>query len=223
MGYVCGGYLNYERLPPSASDLSSDLHVGKKGVASLLEKMRGIEASLGEAESNKAKAGAFSGDVEIDEHSFRTFHISRSNPHYKHLMTKELLKTNHKYFVCHLRFIAIRTRGGKRLIAKVLPIKPVPPSSPPPALSNQELLECGVLKHVKGGSTVMYSDGAQAYDSIIQKRYPNLILKPVNHYEMEFTKKIAWFKVLCNKKSLYHAMHAVVYWWLSCSYITFYV
>ena len=41
---------------------------------------------------------------------------------------------------------------------------------------------------------MLHSDGAQAYPAVVKSHFPGLHTKAVSHQDMEFTKKIPWFK-----------------------------
>ena len=195
LGTAVYKYLNYEALPPSASDISTELKVGVKAIQAVIDKLREAEASIAKMENDE---GTLSGDVEMDEHAIRTFHISAKNKHYQHLIPDDLKEAGHKYFLVHMRVIGMRKRGGRKLYLKLLPYRPVAPGSRPPPLTNEELLESKLLDQLTPGtkviSAVVYTDGAQAYQSVIAEHYPGLISKTVSHSDMEFTRKLKWFK-----------------------------
>ena len=183
-------YLNYEKLPPSAADVASDLKVGVAAVRQTIDKLRAAEASMGQTESDGV---LLDGDVEMDEHSFRKFYVSRNNVHFAEAIAREDHKEDHPFFVVHLRCIGMRRRGGRALFIKMLPMRPLPPGSRPPPLSNEELLNSKILDHVVLGSTVLYTDGAQAYPSVISQ-VPGLKVQQVSHAKMEFAKRVPWVR-----------------------------
>ena len=57
---------------------------GKEQVRVVVEKLREKESEKAQ-QDNKCK---LDGDCEIDEHGIRSFHVSTTNPHYKHLAPK---------------------------------------------------------------------------------------------------------------------------------------
>ena len=122
-------YLNYEKLPPSAADVASDLKVGVAAVRQTIDKLRAAEASMGQTESDGV---LLDGDVEMDEHSFRKFYVSRNNVHFAEAIAREDHKEDHPFFVVHLRCIGMRRRGGRALFIKMLPMRPLVPGSRPP-------------------------------------------------------------------------------------------
>jgi hypothetical protein len=191
IGFVVGSYSNYECMPPSASDLASTLKVGAKTVQGLIGKLRHVEAELGRKGNS---VGKLKGDIEVDEHCLRTFYVSATNPHFQHLIPKRLRAAGHAYYIVHFRVIGARKRGGTKLYLALLPFKPLAPGSRPPPLDNPELISSGILRVLQAGSTVLYTDGAHAYPSVLKSHFPNIIGKSVSHANMEFTKKVPWFK-----------------------------
>lgn len=172
---------------PSVDDLAGEAECGRDAVRSVVEVLRSTESAVAQSENNR---GHLTGDVEVDEHGVRSFHISTKNEFYKKYITKKLAAGGHTYYLNYVRVIGLRKRGGGRVILKMLPPKPLPPGSRPPPLSDAELLESRVLRRVHLKACVIHSDGAQAYPSIIRKHFKGLKARAVSHKNMEFVKGV---------------------------------
>ena len=174
--------------PPSSDDIAGLCGGGRTQTAKLVTYLRNLEAQDGQRECENIRIG---GDIEIDEHAVRTFHVSVNNKHYKHLEPK--LKKGQKkpkYWLVYLRVIGIRQRGGGKTIVKFLPHKLLRPKAKPPPITKEELIESGLLKRCRKGS-VIFSDGAKAYGSVINSMFKGkLISREVSHKNMEFTRRV---------------------------------
>ena len=142
LGTTIFKYLNYEALPPSCTDICTELKVGAKAVQAVVDQLREMGADLGKLENED---GVLCGDVEIDEHGYRSFHMSATNPHYKDVVRPALESKKCSYYLVHLQVIGMRARGGKKLYMKELPLNPVPPNSRPPPLKAEDLEDSGLL------------------------------------------------------------------------------
>ena len=73
---------------------------------------------------------------------------------------------------------------------RFLPSKLVRPRARPPPISTEELAECGILTRATRGS-IIFSDGAKAYDSYIKKQCRGVLTsRQVSHHKLQFTKKV---------------------------------
>ena len=132
---VVDEYSNSDNLrPPSSDDIAGKCGGGQIQVKKVVDFLQGIDAEQGMQDSKKATVG---GDVEVDEHCVRTVHISVNNKHYEHLAPKKVKKLP-KYWLCYVRVIGLRRRGGGKTILKFLPVKLLRPRAKPPPLSKQD-------------------------------------------------------------------------------------
>ena len=145
--------------------------------------------------------GQLNGDVEVDAHGLRSYHISTRNTAYSKYVTPALQKRKCKYYLNYKRVLGLRKRGGGKVFIRFLPPHLVPPRSTPPPESAQEVKSSGILRHAKPGACVVHSDGAQAYPAVIKAAYPRLKHRAVSHKEMEFVKKVARVTLPSGKKS----------------------
>ena len=136
------------------------------------------------------KIGRLTGDLEVDEHRMRSYHVSKNNAAYEKYYTKALLAKNHPYFLNYIRVFGLRKRGSGRMYLQFLPPKLLPPKSRPPPVSEQEVIDSGTLKRAKAGSCVVHSDGALAYKTVIQNNFRKLKHRSVSHSNMEFVKAV---------------------------------
>ena len=182
-------YTNSDRIrPPPSDDIAFDCEGGRFAVANVVSILRRAEVKLAKRANG---LGFLQGDVEVDEHSLRSFHVSRQNPLFQKYATKALTSTSHPYYLNFIRVIGLRQRGGGPVKLQLLPPHPLPPNSKPPPLSNDELINSRILCHCKPGCTVVHADGAQAYPAIIRKFFRQLRLRAVSHSNLEFVKSVA--------------------------------
>ena len=172
---------------PTVNDLAAECEGGRHAVGSIVNALRGVEASIAKRENRR---GQLEGDLEIDEHGIRSFHISPTNPAFAGLVPRKLAAKGHKYFLNYLRVIGMRVRGGGRVVLEFLPHKPLPPKSSPPVLSAKELVDCGILRRAKAHCTVIHSDGAWAYPKVLKKHFPALVPRAVVHKNLEFVRVV---------------------------------
>ena len=64
------------------------------------------------------------------------------------------------------------------------------PKSCPPPVSEQEVIDSGILRRAKPGSCVIHGDGALAYKTVIKSKFPKLKRRSVSHRNMEFGKVV---------------------------------
>ena len=186
---VLSSYTDFgKEASPSSDDLATLVGAGRHQVRKIVDTLRSVEAMQGE-KSNKT--GSVQGDVEMDEHGIRVMHIGKNNPHYQKTMPAfHKGKGAPSYWLLYLRVIGLRRRGGDKTYVKLLPFKLVRPGAKPPPLSNDELTNCGLLERIKKGSVVL-TDGAQAYQSVITSLYSGKLLsRNVVHSRMEFTRTV---------------------------------
>ncbi len=81
------------------------------------------------------------GDVEVDEHSVRSFHVCVRNPLYQQFVTACLAKKKCSYYLNYVRVIGMRQRGNGPERLKFLPPHLLSPQSKPPPISSKELKE----------------------------------------------------------------------------------
>ena len=186
-------YTNTDSIcPPAVDDVAAHCEGGRAAVGKVIGILRAAEikrAKLGN------RRGQVSGDVEIDEHGVRSFHVSKNNPNFQKYVTEKLLQKNYPYYLNYVRVAGIRVRGGGKVHLAMLPPVLLPPRSKPPPISNAELLSSRLLKRCAAKSTLIHSDGAQAYPAVIKKFFPRLKTSSVSHSNMEFVKKIAPVKL----------------------------
>ena len=175
--------------PPSVDDLAGACGAGRFQVEDVVTKLRKLEVEHAKRTNQR---GQISGDVEVDEHGIRSFCVSRTNPHYKHLIPK--VKAGRKpppYWRAYVRVIGARVRGGSKTYLKFLPLRLVYPTAKPPPLSNEELINSRILNRLRAKKTVVFTDGAKAYDSIIKSMYRGILIsRAVSHKNMQFCKKV---------------------------------
>ena len=181
-------YTNSDQIvPPPSDDIAFDCEGGRVAVAKVVSILRRTEVKLAKRANGR---GFLQGDVEVDEHSLRSFHVSRRNPLFQKYAKKAMMSTSHPYFLNFIRVIGIRQRGGGPVKLQFLPPHPLPPNSKPPPLSNDELIKSRILCHCKPGCTVVHADGAQAYPATIRKFFRRLRHRAVSHSNMEFVKSV---------------------------------
>ena len=174
--------------PPSVDDLAGSCSAGRVQTERIVNSLRAAEVKAAKAANRRGK---ISGDVEIDEAGIRLVYVSVNNPHYKH-MAPRLRKGERlpKYWMTYVRVIGLRQRGGSHTYLAMLPVKLLRPNARPPPLANDELLESGLLDRCRKG-TVVFSDGAQAYPSVIKAHYRGVLLsRNVAHNRKEYTRRV---------------------------------
>ena len=188
LAMVIQQYTNTDKTAPIPSDnLAADCEGGRVQVASVVEKLRAVEVAVAKKQNN---AGQLTGDLEVDEHGVRSYHVSKTNAAYEQYHSKALLKKSHPYYLNYIRVIGLRKRGCGRVFVHFLPPKLLPPKSRPPPVSEQEVIDSGILKRAKPGSCVIHSDGALAYQTVIKSKFPKLKHRSVSHRNMEFVKAV---------------------------------
>lgn len=171
---------------PHVDDLACACEGGQKAVQRVVDTLRDLECKVARKQN---QTGQLSGDLEIDEHCLRSFHVSPKNPKFQRFMTKKL-RGKHKYFLNYFRLIGLRKRGGGKVHIAILPPRLLPPRSRPPPLSNEELINSRILWRCKDRSVVLHADGARAYPAVVGAHFKRLRLRSCNHHAMEFVKTI---------------------------------
>ena len=181
-------YTNTDKAaPPPVDDLAADCDGGRRQTREIVAKLRGVEAAVAKRQNSR---GQLAGDLEVDEHGIRSFHVSTTNAAFEKYRTKKLMNKKLPYFLNYIRVVGLRQRGGGRLYLSFLPPKLLPPKSRPPPISEEELINSGILKRAKPGSCVVHTDGAQAYPSVIKRSFRKLRHQSVAHSRMEFVKPV---------------------------------
>jgi hypothetical protein len=181
-------YTNTDKaVPPASDDLAADCEGGRKAVGKVVNTLRSLEVAVAKSQN---KRGQLAGDLEIDGHSVRSFHVSPRNQKYTKYITKKLLDGKHKYYLCYARVLGLRKRGGGRTYLAFAPPKLLPPGSRPPPESEMEVMQSGLLKRAKKGSCVIHSDGVKSVPAVIKKHFPGLKHHSVSHKIMQFTKRV---------------------------------
>jgi len=172
--------------PPSSDDLASDAGAGWQQSARLVDALRSKIAQKATVENT---TGTVSGDLEMDEHGLRVTHISTTNPNFTQPKCAGGKKP--RYWLLYVRVIGVRQRSGKKVFVRFLPHKLVRPNAKPPPLSNEELIRSGLLNRCGRGS-VVFTDGAKAYHSVITKHFRGKLLsRQVKHNRLQFARKVA--------------------------------
>ena len=192
-------YTNTDKAaPPPVDDLAADCEGGRRQIGNIAAKLREIEAAVAKRQNSR---GQLAGDLEVDEHGIRSFHVSTTNGVFEKNRTKKLMNKKLPYFLCYIRVVGLRRRGGGRVYMSFLPPKLLPPKSRPPPISEDELINSRILKRAKPGSCVVHTDGAQAYPSVIQRSFRKLRHRSVAHSRMEFVKPVRPVRLLISSSS----------------------
>ena len=188
LGVIVHRYVSLDRMaPPPIDDIAADVELGRTKVTRVVQVLRSVEFKVAQHQNTR---GQLAGDLEVDEHAPRSFHVSTKNEKFKRYVRKILLKKKHPYYLNYWRIIGLRKRGGGRVYIRFLPPKPLPLGSSPPPLSEDELIESKILKRARPRSSVCHSDGAQSYPAVIKKYFKKLRSRAVAHKRMEFVKPI---------------------------------
>ena len=153
--------------------------------ADVVAKLRGVEVAVAKRQNNRCQ---LAGDLEVDEHGIRSFHVSKTNPVFEKYRTKKLMDKSHPYLLNSVRVVGLRKRGGGRVYIRFLPSKLLPPKARPSPISEGELISSGIPKRAKPGSCVIHTDGAQAYPAVIKRSFPKLKHRAVARSRVEFVK-----------------------------------
>lgn len=181
-------YTNTDNItPPRVDDLAGDCEGGRDAVKNVVETLRQAEIKAAKRANVRGQVG---GDVEIDEHGIRSFHISVGNVAYAKYIPSKLKGQGFKYYLNYVRVIGLRQRGAGKVYLRFLPPRPLPPGSKPPPLSNSELLRSRILHRCLPKSTVLHADGARAYPSVVKAHFRGLRTRAVSHKHMEFVKRV---------------------------------
>ena len=173
--------------PASLGQLGGGLRGWRIQETSVVEKLRAVEVAVAKKQNS---AGQLTGDLEVDEHGIRSYHVSKTNAAYEQYHSKALLKKSHPYSLNYIRVIGLCKRGCGRVFVHFLPPKLLPPKSRPPPVSEQEAIDSGILKRAKPGSCVIHSDIALAYKTVIKSKFPKLKHRSVSHRNKEFVKAV---------------------------------
>ena len=181
-------YTNSDAIvPPRVDDLAGECEGGRDAAKKVVDTLMQVEVK----EAKRANVrGRIGGDVEVDEHGVRSFHISTKNAIYAPFVPAKLRAKRCKYYLNYVRVIGLRKRGAGKVFLKFLPPRPLPPGSKPPPLSNAELLRSRILNRCLPKTTVLHSDGALAYPAVVKSRYKHLRPRAVSHKHMEFVKRV---------------------------------
>ena len=76
----------------------------------VFEILRDKEIAVAKVKNDKC---VLRGDVEVDEHSIRSFHVSPKNDKFKAYRSKALVQAKHKYYLNYIRVIGARQRGTR--------------------------------------------------------------------------------------------------------------
>ena len=184
---IVHGYTDADKItPPSVDDLAGVAEAGRWATGKIAERLRSAEVKVAQEQNRQ---GQVHGDLELDGHGLRSFHASPRNAKFHKYCSKKLLKSKHKYFLTYIRVLGLRKRGSGRVFVHMLPPVCLPPKSKPPPESEVEVIQSGLLKRARKGSTVIHSDGALGIKSALEK------IKRVKHRSvarknMEFVRRI---------------------------------
>ena len=181
-------YTNTDKAaPPPVDDLAAYCERGRWQIGNIVAKLREIEAAVAKRQNSR---GQLDGDLEVDEHGIRSFHVSTTNAVFENYRTKKLMNKKPPYLLNYIWVVGLLKRGGGRVYMSFLPPKLLPPKSCPPPISEEELIDSGILKLARPGSCVVHTDGAQAYPSVIKRSFRKLRHWSVAHSRMEFIKPV---------------------------------
>ena len=184
---IVHGYTDADKIkPPSVDDLAGTAEAGRWATGKIVETLRRAEVKVAQEQNCR---GQVKGDLELDGHGLRSFHVSPRNAKFHKYCSKKLLKSKHKYFLTYIRVLGLRKRGGGRLFIHMLPPVCLPPKSKPPPESEAEVMQSGLLKRAKKGSAVVHSDGALGIKSALEKT-KRVKHRSVAHKNMEFVRRI---------------------------------
>ena len=189
------GYTNNGSLKkPSTDTLCSSVEAGRFAVLKVTDALRGLVAK--DAKIKNAK-GTVSGDLEVDGHAVKSFHVSKTNPHFRHLHPKTtdnskraLRLRKAPYFLCYLRVLGLRKRGAGKIYLAIGDFTLLPPRSVPPPENTVEVVKSKLLSRAKAGS-VLHFDGAHAWPAAVEKAYKHkkFKIRKVIHKKMQFVAK----------------------------------
>ena len=80
--------------PPSIDDLAADAETSRKATKFIVDVLQEKEVQLAKKMNEDGK---LAGDVEIDEHGLRSFHVSVNNKAFDQFRSKRLVAQGHKY------------------------------------------------------------------------------------------------------------------------------
>jgi hypothetical protein len=190
----------------STDSICRKVEAGRSSVLHVTQKMGEI---IEEAAQKANKEGLISGDLEADGHAVRSTHVSKANPHFKHLHPKADDKSSRaqglrkaKYFLLYIRILGLRKRGsGKMYMAFGDPVL-LPPRSKPPPENKSEVLRSNILSRA-GAKSVIHFDGAHAWPQVIKDNYKHkkFRVRQVSHKNMEFVRKCRRVRFLDGSQS----------------------
>ena len=128
---------------PTVDELADECEGGRQQVRNIVDKLRAMECAIAKKENSR---GTVTGDIEIDEHGIRSFHVSKTNPAFLDYHTKELYAKKHPYFLNYIRIIGLRQRGGGKLKA-IVPVTSSP--SRWSIVRSSACPECGTLSELR--------------------------------------------------------------------------
>ena len=206
-------YTNSDNIRPPADDqMAGDAEVSRTAVANIIQVLLNKEVAVAQRSSRRGQVG---GDLEIDEKSVRSYHVSTSNPLFEKYKTAALRRGNHRYYISFLRVVGMRQRGAGKVFIYVLPPKLLPPGSSPPPISESEVRQCGLLRRAKPKSSVVHSDGAPNYKKVISTSFKKLRSRQVSHTRLEWVKSIPAVKLRGGRSSTLSGTQAIDSTWKS--------
>jgi hypothetical protein len=190
-----------ERRPPTGRALARLGHVSRTMAIKLANFMIKKEAAAAEAELQSA---VLKGQVEMDGALLYSVRVGANNPNYQteieqvktRLRAKGYFKKNKvpASYKAHVRMLGFMERASGRVLVSPMPLRFVPPGSPPSPESASEALAPGVLQRLDKRSSIVFSDAAHGFKKAIKtinkSRGPKLLHFTVNHSKGEYTRDV---------------------------------
>ena len=177
--------------PPSPEAAAKQLQCGKKPMLRLFAALQNKEAQLGTTLNRRTKLGT---NVEVDGHLLRTGRIShrRAMSLYPHLVEEWQKKHNGepcpKYWLMPLTILGAWERGSDKGVLAPGRLKLSAPSSKPGTEGLEEVRGSALFEHIKK-NTVVFPDGAKAWETVATESRKGLRVAPVVHQKQQFVIK----------------------------------
>ena len=176
--------------PPSASAAAKQLHCGIKPVVRIFHALQAKEAELGETLNSRVRLTV---NVEVDGHRLRTGRIGHRQALRLYPDLVREWKSRHKkepfpkYWLMPLVILGAWERGSDKSVLASGRLKLSAPSSKPGTEGLEEVRCANMFKRV-GNKTVIFPDGAVAWETVAHEQNATLRVAPVIHAKQQFVK-----------------------------------
>ena len=184
--YCAGGIAK----PPSPEDVAKQVNAGRKPIERLFKALTAKEAALGEDFNNNMKLSL---NIEVDGHRLRTGSLGsklalRLYPDLvKEWQTRNKGVPMPKYFLMPLIVVGAFQRGSDKFLLSQGSLKLSAPGAKPGTESIKDV-EGGDFFSKINGNSVIFPDGAKAWDTVAARAGKNFAVAPVVHQRSESVK-----------------------------------